>query len=177
LDENLSFYAEVFIFFEILFELCSEHNSTRMNLTEQINNDIKEAMKAREADKLAALRDIKSKLLLEATSGGGEVSVEAGNKIVLKLYKQRMDTYDLYIKEGREDLAKDEKFQAEVIAAYLPEQMSEEDVRKVVQEKIAAMGASGPQDIGKVMGPIMGQLNGKADGKLISQLVKEELNK
>ncbi|OIQ32617.1 MAG: glutamyl-tRNA amidotransferase [Crocinitomix sp. MedPE-SWsnd] len=148
-----------------------------MSLAERINDDIKAAMKAREADKLAALRDIKSKLLLEATSGGGEVSEEAANKIVMKLYKQRMDTYDLYIKEGREDLAKDEKFQAEVIGVYMPEMMSEDDIRKVVQDKIAAMGASGPQDIGKVMGPIMGQLKGKADGSLISSIVKEELNK
>jgi uncharacterized protein YqeY len=148
-----------------------------MTLTERINSDIKTAMKAREADKLAALRDIKSKLLLEATSGGGDVSEEAGNKIVMKLYKQRMDTYDLYIKEGREDLAKDEKFQAEVIGVYMPAMMSEEEVRKIVQGKIAAMGASGPQDIGKVMGPIMGQLNGKADGSLISSIVKEELSK
>lgn len=148
-----------------------------MSLTDQINEDIKTAMKAREADKLAALRDIKAKLLLEATSGGGEVSDEAADKIVMKLYKQRMDTYDLYIKEGREDLAKDEKFQAEVIGAYMPEQMGEDDIRKVVQEKIAALGANGPQDIGKVMGPIMGQLNGKADGSVISKIVKEELSK
>jgi len=149
-----------------------------MSLTEKINNDIKAAMKAREKEKLAALRDVKSKLLLEATSGGdGEVSEEMENKIVMKLYKQRMDTYDLYVKEGREDLAADEKFQADIIKAYMPEMMSEEEVRKVVQEKIAAVGASGPQDMGKVMGPIMGQLNGKADGKLISTIVKEELNK
>ncbi|MEO9534266.1 MAG: GatB/YqeY domain-containing protein [Crocinitomicaceae bacterium] len=148
-----------------------------MSLTDRINTDIKEAMKAKEADKLAALRDIKSKLLLEATSGGGEVSEDAENKIVMKLYKQRMDTYDLYVKEGREDLAKDEKFQAEVISAYMPEMMSEDEIRKVVQDKIAAMGANGPQDIGKVMGPIMGQLNGKADGSVISSIVKEELNK
>ena len=135
-------------------------------------------MKAREKEKLAALRDVKSKLLLEATStGSGEVSEEAGNTIVVKLYKQRMDTYDLYMKEGREDLAVDEKFQAEVIKVYMPEMMSEDDVRKIVQEKIAASGATGPQDMGKVMGPIMGQLKGKADGKMISNLVKEELNK
>jgi len=149
-----------------------------MSLTEKINNDIKTAMKAREKEKLAALRDIKAKLLLEATSGGdGTVSEETENKIVMKLYKQRTDTYDLYMKEGREDLAADEKFQAEVIKAYMPEMMSEDAIRKIVQEKIAAMGASGPQDIGKVMGPIMGQLNGKADGKIISTIVKEELNK
>lgn len=148
-----------------------------MSLADQINNDIKEAMKAKEANKLAALRDIKSKFLLEATSGSGEVTDEAATKIVMKLYKQRIDTYDLYIKEGREDLAADEKFEAEVIAAYMPEMMSEDDIRKVVVEKIAAMGAAGPQDIGKVMGPIMGQLSGKADGSVISQIVKEELSK
>lgn len=149
-----------------------------MSLTERINDDIKTAMKAREKDKLAALRDVKSKLLLEATSGGdGNVDEATENKVVMKLYKQRMDTYDLYIKEGREDLAADEKFQADIIKAYMPEMMSEDEIRKVVAEKITAVGASGPQDIGKVIGPIMGQLNGKADGKLISSIVKEELNK
>ncbi len=149
-----------------------------MNLTERINADIKTAMKAREKEKLAALRDVKSKLLLEATStGSSKVTEEAANSIVVKLYKQRMDTYELYMKEGREDLAVDEKFQAEVIKEYMPEMMSEDDVRKIVQEKITASGATGPQDMGKVMGPIMGQLKGKADGKMISNLVKEELNK
>ena len=149
-----------------------------MNLTERINADIKTAMKAREKEKLAALRDVKSKLLLEATStGSSKVTEEAANSIVVKLYKQRMDTYELYMKEGREDLAVDEKFQAEVIKEYMPEMMSEDDVRKIVQEKITASGATGPQDMGKVMGPIMSQLKGKADGKMISNLVQEELNK
>jgi len=148
-----------------------------MSLTERINNDIKAAMKAKDQAKLAALRDVKSKLLLEATSGGGEVTEEIENKVVMKLHKQRMDTYDLYIKEGREDLAADEKFQAEVIAEYLPEMMSEDDIRKVVSDKIVAVGAAGMADMGKVMGPVMGQLNGKADGKLISSIVKEELGK
>lgn len=149
-----------------------------MSLTEKINADIKSAMKAREKEKLAALRDVKSKLLLEATSGSDEgVSEEVENKIVMKLHKQRLDTYDLYMKEGRADLAADEKFQADVIAAYLPEMMSEEDVRTVVKNKLNELGATGPQDMGKVMSPIMGALNGKADGKLISTIVKEELNK
>jgi len=149
-----------------------------MSLTEQISNDIKTAMKARDKETLTALRDIKAKILLEATSGTiGEVTEEAETKIIVKLYKQRMDTYDLYIKEGREDLAADELFEAKVIKKYMPEMMSEDDIRKVVQDKIAALGASGPSAIGKVMGPIMGQLSGKADGGLISKIVKEELNK
>ncbi|MFD1551907.1 GatB/YqeY domain-containing protein [Putridiphycobacter roseus] len=148
-----------------------------MSLTEQINNDIKTAMKARDSKTLTALRDVKSKILLEATSGAGsEVSDEVAGKIVMKLYKQRMDTYDLYIKEGREDLAEDELFEAKVIENYMPKLMSEDEVRAFVKEKLTQMGAAGPQDMGKVMGPIMGQLNGKADGKMISTIVKEELN-
>ena len=146
-----------------------------MTLTERINNDIKDAMKARDQDKLAALRDIKSKLLLEATSGSGEVTEEAGNKIVMKLHKQRVETYELYIEQGRQDLADVEKFQAEIIAQYLPQMMGEEEVRSIVKAKIAELGASGPQDMGKVMGPIVAELKGKADGKLISDLVKAEL--
>jgi len=149
-----------------------------MSLSEQINNDIKTAMKARDSKTLTALRDIKAKFMLEATSGTiGEVTPEAENKIIVKLYKQRMDTYNLYIKENREDLAEDELFEAKVIEKYMPEMMGEDEVRKVVQEKIAALGVSGPSSIGKVMGPIMGMLNGKADGSLISKIVKEELNK
>jgi uncharacterized protein YqeY len=148
-----------------------------MSLTEKINNDIKEAMKAREQEKLNALRDIKAKLLLEATSGTGGVSEEAENKIVIKLHKQRMESYEIFKQQGRADLADPELFQAKIIEAYLPKMMSEDEIRKAVQEKMAAVGATGPADLPKVMGPIMGQLNGKADGKLISEIVKQELNK
>lgn len=148
-----------------------------MGFVDQINADIKKAMLAKEKEKLAALRDIKSKLMLEATSGSGEVTEEAAAKIVMKLHKQRVETYELYVKEGREDLAADEKFQAEVIAEYLPEMMSEEDVKAEVVAAIAATGASGPQDMGKVMGMLSKKLAGKADGKLIADTVKSELLK
>jgi len=148
-----------------------------MSLTEKINQDIKTAMLARDKDRLAALRDIKSKLLLEATSGGsGEVSEEVFNKIVLKLHKQRMDTYQLYIEQNREDLANDELVQAKVIEEYLPKMMNDDEIRAVIAAKIAAVGASGPQDMGKVMGPVSGQLAGKADGKRVAELVKEALS-
>ena len=146
-----------------------------MGFLETINADIKTAMLAREKEKLAALRDIKSKLLLEGTSGSGEVSDETAMKIVMKLYKQRTETYDLYIKEGREDLAADEKFQAIVIGAYMPEMMSEEDIKVEVDAAILTTGASGPQDMGKVMGMLSGKLAGKADGKVIADLVKKAL--
>ncbi len=146
-----------------------------MGLLEQVSTDIKKAMLAREKDKLAALRDIKAKLLLESTSGNGEVTEAAAMKIVMKLHKQRIETYDLYIKEGREDLAADEKSQAEVISAYMPELMSEDDIKVEVDNAIASIGASGPQDMGKVMGILAGKLAGKADGKVIATLVKTAL--
>ena len=148
-----------------------------MGLTEKINNDIKQAMLAKEKEKLAALRDIKSKLLLEATSGAGEVTEEVETKIIMKLYKQRIETYELYKEQGREDLAAEELLQAEIIKAYMPEMMSEVEIRAAVREKIAQVGATGPQDMGKVMGPLSKELAGKADGKVISTLVKEELAK
>lgn len=149
-----------------------------MALTEQINQDIKQAMLSKEKEKLAALRAIKSALLLEGTKdGSGEVSDEKGLEIIAKLVKQRKDSSRIFNEQGREDLAKDEDFQIDVLSAYLPEQMGEDEVRKVVQDVIAKVGASGPQDMGKVMGSVMGQLKGKADGQMISSLVKQELNK
>lgn len=147
-----------------------------MAFIDQINADIKAAMLAKEKEKLAALRDIKSKLLLEATSGAGEVSDDTAMKIVMKLHKQRVETYDLYMKEGREDLAADEKFQADVIESYLPEMMSEDDIKAAAAEAIASTGATGPQDMGKVMGILSKNLAGKADGKVIADMVKALLN-
>ena len=148
-----------------------------MAFMDQINADIKTAMLAKDKEKLAVLRDIKSKLLLEATSGaGGEVSDEAAAKIIMKLYKQRTDTYELYVKEGRDDLAQEEKFQAEVLESYMPEMMSEEEIKTEAEAAIAATGASGPQDMGKVMGMLTSKLSGKADGKVIAATVKALLN-
>jgi len=147
-----------------------------MSLTEKINQDIKTAMLAKDKDRLSALRDIKSKLMLEATSGSGEVTEEAANKIVLKLHKQRMDTYTLYVEQNREDLAADELSQAKVIEEYLPKMMSDDEIREAIAAQIAAVGASGPSDMGKVMGPVSGKLAGKADGKRVAELVKEALS-
>lgn len=148
-----------------------------MSFAEQINTDIKNAMLAKDKEKLAVLRDIKSKLLLEATSGNGEASDDTAIKICVKLHKQRMETYEIYKTQGREDLAADELFQAQVIEGYLPKMMSEDEVRAEVVAAIASTGAAGPQDMGKVMGVLSGKLAGKADGKLIATLVKESLAK
>ena len=149
-----------------------------MSFTAIINDAIKQAMLAKEKERLAALRDIKSKLLLEATSGsGGEVSDEAAMKICMKLHKQRIETYELYIAQGRQDLAEEELFQAKVIEEYLPKMLSEDEIRSEVIMAISETGASGPQEIGKVMGVLTGRLAGKADGKVIATIVKELLSK
>ena len=134
-------------------------------------------MLARDKDRLAALRDIKSKLLLEATSGGGsEVSDEVAIKICMKLYKQRMETYELYIAQGRQDLADEELVQAKVIEAFLPKQMSEAEIQEAINQAIAELGIDGPKDMGKLMGFLSGKLAGKADGKVIASLVKATLS-
>ncbi|MBI1836122.1 MAG: GatB/YqeY domain-containing protein [Flavobacteriia bacterium] len=148
-----------------------------MSFTEKINADIKTAMLTKDKDRLAALRDIKSKLLLEATSGSGEVTEEAAMKIVMKLHKQRMETYTLYVQQNREDLAADELFQAKVIEEYMPKMMNEDEIKAEVLAAITSTGASSPQDMGKVMGILTGKLAGKADGKIISTFVKEALSK
>jgi uncharacterized protein YqeY len=148
-----------------------------MTLTEQINADIKTAMLAKEKEKLTALRDIKSKIMLEATSGSGEVTDANVLKIVMKLHKQRMETHTLYKEQAREDLAEVELFEAKIIEAYLPQMLTEDEIRAEVKAAIIQTGASGPQDMGKVMGILSSKLAGKADGKIISTLVKEELSK
>jgi len=149
-----------------------------MSFTDQINDAIKKAMLAKDKERLTALRDIKSKLLLEATSGGnGEISEEAAMKICIKLHKQRLETYELYKTQGREDLAAEELFQANVIEEYLPKMLSEDEVKAEVIAAINELGVSSPQEMGKVMGVLTVRLAGKADGKMISAIVKAELSK
>ena len=148
-----------------------------MSIASTINDHIKQAMLAKDKDRLAALRDVKSKILLEATSGSGsEVSDEVAMKICLKLYKQRMETYELYMAQGREDLASDEIIQAKVIEEFLPKQLSEEEINVEIKTAIATLGVTGPQDMGKLMGHLSAKLSGKADGKLIASLVKAALS-
>ncbi len=154
--------------------LCGKLN--QMNITDKINEDIKAAMKARETAKLSALRDIKSKLLLEMTKdGGGDVDEKAGIQVLNKLYKQRAEAAKIYKEQGREDLYAEEMEQAEVIKAYLPKQLSTEELEVAVKDIIANTGASSMADMGKVMGVASAQLAGKADGKAISELVRKLL--
>ncbi|MGB0402942.1 MAG: GatB/YqeY domain-containing protein [Salibacteraceae bacterium] len=149
-----------------------------MTLTEQINSDIKDAMRAREKSKLEALRAVKSALLLAATSSGAdaELSEEDGIKLLQKQVKQRKEAADAYKSQGREDLAQDELDQAAYIEVYLPAQMSEDEVRSIIEGIVAQTGAQGMKDMGKVMGMASGKLAGKADNKLVSQIVKSLLS-
>ncbi len=147
-----------------------------MELSEKINADMKVAMKARDKEKLATLRSIKSALMLEATKGGdSELSEETGLAILTKLYKQRKESAAVYHEQGREDLAVVEEAEALILEEYLPEQMSEEDITIVLTEIIAQTGANSMKDMGKVMGMASKKMAGKADGKLISTIVKKLL--
>lgn len=148
-----------------------------MSLQNTINEHIKNAMIAKDQDKLAALRAVKSAFIIEmAKDGSDAIDDDVAEKIIAKLVKQRKESASIFTEQGRDDLAKDEIIQLQFLEVYLPEQMSEDEVIKVVREVILQIGASTPSDIGKCMGIIMGRLNGKADGKLISRLVKEELS-
>ena len=145
--------------------------------SDKINKSIKEAMIAKDKVRLATLRDIKSKLILEATSGNGsEVSDEIAIKICMKLYKQRKETHQLYIEQNREDLASEELAQASIIEEFLPKMLSEQEIQVEVSAAIKALNAGNMSDMGKVMGYLSTKLAGKADGKLISTLVRQGLS-
>lgn len=149
-----------------------------MSLTDKVNNEIKEAMKAKDQDKLRALRAIKSALLLAQTEkgSGGEINEQAEFAILQKQLKQRKESAEIYQQQGRKDLAEPELKEAEVIESFLPKMMSEEELRPVIKDIIAQVGASSPSDMGKVMGAATKQLAGKADNKLVSTIVREMLN-
>jgi len=148
-----------------------------MSLKQQIDNDIKAAMLAKNKDELTALRAIKSLILLAETekSGTGELSSETESKLLMKAAKQRKESAEIFQKEGREDLVKKELLELEVVSRYLPKQLSEQDLLAEIKKIIEQVGAKGPQDMGKVMGTATKQLAGKADGKVISEMVKKLL--
>ncbi len=152
-----------------------------MSLKDQILTDLKEAMKAKEQDRLRVLRSLKARLqekeISQRKGGAAELTDDQAVEVLMKAAKQRKESIEQFQQGGREDLAQNEKLELAIIEEYLPEMLSEEEVREVVQKKISETGATGPQDMGKVMGPLMGMLKGKADGGLVSKVVKEELSK
>ncbi|HNZ42374.1 MAG TPA: GatB/YqeY domain-containing protein [Bacteroidales bacterium] len=144
-----------------------------MSLELKINEDIKQAMLAKNKDLLEALRAVKSALLLAKTEkADAVVNEEAEIKILQKLVKQRRETAEIYASQNRKDLADIENFQADVIQKYLPEQMGEEELTAIIKAIIAETGASSIKDMGRVMGAAAKKLAGKADNKTISEKVK-----
>ncbi len=148
-----------------------------MSISNQLAAEIKKAMLAKDKVRLAALRAIKSAFMLEKTKEGssGEISDVTAIQIIGKLQKQRMDAYNIYIDQKRQDLASEELAQAKVLEEYLPEQMDIDELRTELKMMMDQMGASSMADMGRVMGKAMGVFKGKADGSLISKTVKELL--
>lgn len=145
-----------------------------MSLKETIDSDIKQAMLAKKKDELMALRSIKSMILLAETEkgAGGNLSGEAEMKLLVKAAKQRKESADIYIGEGRQDLADIENLEYEVISRYLPKALSEEELTSELKSIINNIGATSPADMGKVMGVASKKLAGLADGKTIATMVK-----
>lgn len=139
---------------------------------------MKVAMKEKDSVALQSLRAVKSAILLAQTEEGasGELSEDQELKLLQKLVKQRKDSAAIYVEQGRDDLASPEIAEAEVISQFLPAQMSEDEIAKVVDEIIAQTGASSMKDMGKVMGMANKAMAGRADGKTISMLVKARLS-
>jgi uncharacterized protein len=149
-----------------------------MSLKQQIDGDIKKAMLAKNKEELEALRSIKSMILLAETEKGvsAEITSDVENKLLMKAAKQRKESADIFLEQGRKDLADREQFQLDIINRYLPKQLSGEEIEAEVKKIIAETGAKGPQDMGKVMGVATKKLAGQADGKVISELVKKNLS-
>lgn len=148
-----------------------------MGLVDRINDDIKEAMRAKDQVRLTSLRAVKSQLLLAATEKGatGDVTDEVGIKLLQKLVKQRKESAEIFTQQGRPELAANETAEAAIIEAYLPQQLTEAELKPIIQGIITQLGATGPQDLGKVMGAASKQLAGQAEGRAISAVVKQLL--
>lgn len=148
-----------------------------MSLEATINEDLKTAMKAKDQAALRGIRAIKSAILLFNTSGTNEgLNPEKEIALLQKLVKQRQDSLDIYVKQGREDLAVVEREEIEVIMRYLPKQLSEQELKDAVKGIMARLGATTMKDMGRVMGEASKELAGKADGKTISAVVKALLS-
>lgn len=150
-----------------------------MNLEQQVMNEMKEAMKAKDEAGLRGLRAIKAEIIKAKTEpgSGGEVTAEGELKLLQKLVKQRRDSLEIFVQQNREDLAQKEREEMAIIEKFLPKQLSEDEIKAALVEIIAQTGANSPADMGKVMGVATKQLAGKADGKVVSGLVKELLSK
>ena len=148
-----------------------------MNLEMTVMNQMKEAMKAKDEAALRGLRAIKAEIIRIKTAPGstGEISPESELKLLQKMVKQRRESLELFVQQNRPDLAQKEQEELAVIEAFLPNQLTEAEIKEVVVTIIAEVGASSPADLGKVMGQATRQLAGKADGKVVASVAKELL--
>lgn len=155
---------------EIIFEQLLENT---MNFEQLINDDLKEAMKSGDKLKLETLRSLRASVIEFNKNGTGkELAEEDAQKILLQASKKRKDAIEMYKQAGRQDLLEKEEAELAIIASYLPQQLTEDQVIDVLKGLIANIGAEGPKDMGKVMGLAMKELRGKADGTLVQQCLK-----
>lgn len=151
-----------------------------MGIYDNLLTDLKKAMLAKDNDRVRVLRSLKAALLekeiSERVGGQAKLSEEQVIQVLMKSAKQRRDSIEQFEEHGRMDLANAEKEELEVIESYLPKMMDEGEITSVADEIIKTVGATSPQDMGKVMGAIMPKVKGKADGALVSRIVKERLN-
>jgi len=146
-----------------------------MNLLQTIDNDLKKALKAKDADRVSVLRMLKSSIHNKEIEVGKELSDEEIGEVVGKETRSREESVAEYKKGNRPDLVESEEKEIEILKTYLPEQLSDNEIEKIVDEVIADTGASSLADIGKVMGQVMPKLSGKADGAKVSEIVKNKL--
>lgn len=149
-----------------------------MSLKEKLTADMKEAMKAREEgrQRLGVIRLVRGAIRQQEIDGLRELDDEAVLSVISKEVKQRRDAIEEFQKGGRDDLVRQNEAEIAILMEYLPQQMTEDEVRSAVQEAIAATGASTPKAMGKVMKELMPKVKGRADGKLVNQIVRERLD-
>ncbi|WP_261129540.1 GatB/YqeY domain-containing protein [Bacillus sp. Marseille-Q3570] len=147
-----------------------------MSLLDRLNQDMKQAMKNKEKQRLTVIRMVKSSLQNESIKLGHELNEEEELTVLSREVKQRKDSLQEFEKAGREDLVENLRQEIEILNEYLPEQLSEEEVNQLVKETIEQVGATSKQDMGKVMGAIMPKVKGKADGGLVNRLVQQNLS-
>ena len=149
-----------------------------MNFQDQLNSKLKSAMREKNKVALESLRAIKSAILLLQTQSGTKETPDDNEitKLLQKLVKQRKESASIYREQGRVDLAESEEAQISIISQFLPEQLSPEEVEKVIDEVIQMVGATTMKDMGKVMGMANKKIAGKADGKIIAEIVKKRLS-
>ena len=150
-----------------------------MSLKTNIDNGIKDAMRAKDQDRLRTLRAITAMILIEESAGintGADLSADVEMKLLTKAAKQRRDSLEIFTSQGREDLARVEQSELTIIEEFLPKQLSEDEIRSKLEEIKTRVGASTPSDMGKMMGVATKELAGLADGKVVSAMVKALLS-